>query len=210
MTDSGEFVIVWHSSFQDGNDAGVFGQMYNADGTPDGREFQLHTSTAESQFYPSVTTDNSGAIITAWTDRGWPGAVSSLVARRWAGFRDEVYLVTVDSAAMLRSLDFGNYQPAGLSGQVFEDTDASGQRGPDETGLDGWIVELLDAGTGAVVGTQVTAGVDLNDDGQIDPESEAGLYAFDGLIAGNYQIRQVLPGGWDQTTPASPAYEINL
>jgi hypothetical protein len=39
--DDGRFVIVWSSYGQDGSSYGVYGQRFQADGTPEGTEFQI-------------------------------------------------------------------------------------------------------------------------------------------------------------------------
>jgi hypothetical protein len=65
----------------------------------------------------------------------------------------------------------------------FNDLDGDGVRDPNEPGLDGWTIELLDA-QGQVIRTQVTQSADFNGDQAIDPASEQGLYAFDRLRSG--------------------------
>jgi hypothetical protein len=52
----GRFVIVWESWGQDGNGDGVFGQMFKADGSKSGSEFQANTTTLSDQRNPAVAT----------------------------------------------------------------------------------------------------------------------------------------------------------
>jgi len=66
-------------------------------------------------------------------------------------------------------------------------------------GLSGWTIELVDTSTGLVVATTVTADVDLNTDGTIDPMAEAGLYSLIDLPAGDYELREVPQAGWVQS-----------
>jgi hypothetical protein len=49
VTTGGSFVVVWGSSYQDGDDWGVFGQRYDANGAAAGSEFQVNTYTTYSQ-----------------------------------------------------------------------------------------------------------------------------------------------------------------
>src|SRR5262249_28449919 len=66
--------------------------------------------------------------------------------------------------------------PLTISGQKFDDRNGNGIHDPDEPGLDGWTIQLVNAADGSVVATQTTHNVDLNHDGQIDPQTEQGIY----------------------------------
>jgi hypothetical protein len=71
---NGEFVVVWSSYLQDGSSLGIFGQRYDASGAVQGAEFQVNSSTAESQSAPSVASDADGDFVVVW---GGPGDGSS-------------------------------------------------------------------------------------------------------------------------------------
>src|SRR5688572_31726976 len=62
----GDFVIVWESIGQDGDDEGVYGQRYAADGTPLGAEFQVNTETIGPQSEPDVAMDDAGNFVVVW------------------------------------------------------------------------------------------------------------------------------------------------
>ncbi|MHC4986365.1 MAG: glutaminyl-peptide cyclotransferase, partial [Planctomycetota bacterium] len=98
---------------------------------------------------------------------------------------------------------FAIVSPSRVAGQVFEDVDGDGRRGAGELGLDGRLMELVDADSGVIVATTVTASVDLDGSGAIDPATESGIYEFAGLDAGRYDVRQVLPVGWWQSAPTN-------
>jgi CSLREA domain-containing protein len=66
----------------------------------------------------------------------------------------------------------------GIHGRKFDDLNANGVRDPGEPGLDGWTLELVNPASGEVVASTVTASIDLDGSGDIDPESESGLYSF--------------------------------
>jgi uncharacterized repeat protein (TIGR01451 family) len=86
-----------------------------------------------------------------------------------------------------------------ISGQLFSDDDGNTQQQATELGLNVWTVNLLDD-QNAVVATQVTADLDLNHDGSIDPQTERGRYSFTGVDPGIYHIAAVLQPGYVQTT----------
>jgi len=93
--------------------------------------------------------------------------------------------------------------PARIAGQIFDDANANGRRDATEPGLNGQTVELVDQASGAVVATAVTSQVDLNGDESIDPVTETGLYAFEDLSAAQYEVRLVVNGPWQQSSPTT-------
>ena len=92
------------------------------------------------------------------------------------------------------------YQSCTIEGQQFQDVNGNRVHDAGEPGLDSWTIELCNQYS-QVVGTQVTAGVDRNGDGQIDPVTESGRYHFDDLLPGPYRVEQVMPPGWRQSLP---------
>ncbi len=111
------------------------------------------------------------------------------------------HFVPVSAGESVDGVDFGNQRirPGSISGVKWNDANGNAERDPDEPGLAG-----------------VTIYVDLNDNGVLDsseprtvttadiPETdfdEGGRYRFDGLEAGNYVIREIVPAGFRQTFP---------
>ncbi len=72
---------------------------------------------------------------------------------------------------------------AKIEGQKFQDTNANGVRDPGETGINGWLIAAVDLNGAqqSIAAAQLTHDIDLNGDQVIDPETESGLYVFDGL-----------------------------
>ena len=66
---SGNFVVAWQSSPQDGSGFGVFGQRYANSGAPVGPEFRVNTYTTGDQFQPSVASDTSGNFVVVWRSK---------------------------------------------------------------------------------------------------------------------------------------------
>ncbi len=63
---TGKFVVTWESNAQDGDGFGVYGQIFNADGTQSGSEFQVNTYTTGDQMEPSVTSLSNGQFVVTW------------------------------------------------------------------------------------------------------------------------------------------------
>lgn len=85
MRPDNSFVVVWESGdvfyctgshpsgyCQDGSASGVYGQRFNAAGSPVGPEFLVPTFTANAQFQPVVTTRASGEFVVVWTTTHQP------------------------------------------------------------------------------------------------------------------------------------------
>ncbi len=64
--DNGNVVVVWGSTGQDGSMQGVFGQMFNPQGSKIGSEFQVNQSTPFNQRNPSVAALEQGNFIVSW------------------------------------------------------------------------------------------------------------------------------------------------
>lgn len=83
----GSFVVVWTSSQQDGGASGifdVFGQRFNADGTPVGPEFQVNVTTEGNQRNSDVAMDAQGNFAVVWEGDG-VGDRNGVFGRRFDG-----------------------------------------------------------------------------------------------------------------------------
>jgi hypothetical protein len=79
---SGNFVVAWRSSAQNG---GVFAQRYASSGLPLGPEFRVNTYTPSSQGYPSVASDSSGNFVVVWQSFAPPpGPGAAVFGQRYA------------------------------------------------------------------------------------------------------------------------------
>jgi protocatechuate 3,4-dioxygenase beta subunit/sugar lactone lactonase YvrE len=115
-------------------------------------------------------------------------ALDSLELIDFADFAHEVF---VNPAQNVTGKDFGNQSILGdLSGQKFEDLDGDGVRDAGEPAMANVVVYL-----------------DMNNNGQLDSgESQtttdaAGNYAFNDILPGSYVVREVIPYGYEQTSP---------
>ncbi|MBW4616081.1 MAG: hypothetical protein KME21_22925 [Desmonostoc vinosum HA7617-LM4] len=79
----GNFVITWESSGQDGSADGIYAQRYNADGTPNGGEFQVNSFTTDFQRDPVVAVDANGNFVIVWESIGQDGDLNGVYAQRY-------------------------------------------------------------------------------------------------------------------------------
>jgi hypothetical protein len=70
----GGFVVTWGSSGQDGSGYGVYGQRFNAMGTPRGSEFRVNTFTTGDQNFPSIAALTGGGFVITWASNGQDGS----------------------------------------------------------------------------------------------------------------------------------------
>jgi hypothetical protein len=80
---SGNFVVVWQSSSQDGSLTGIFAQRYASGGAPLGPEFRVNTVTSSNQFAPRVASDGSGNSIAVWTSQLQDGSSFGIYGQRY-------------------------------------------------------------------------------------------------------------------------------
>ena len=79
-----------------------------------------------------------------------------------------------------------------IAGKVFNDANGNGAIDSGESGISG-ITVYNDANNNSA-----------RDAGELSATTDAsGNYIFNGLASGSYKIRQILQGGWSQTTPAN-------
>jgi hypothetical protein len=62
----GGFVVSWMSNGPDGSGWGVYGQRYNSSGVAAGTEFLVNTTTANHQYYPTITAFADSGFVVSW------------------------------------------------------------------------------------------------------------------------------------------------
>ncbi len=67
---NGSFVVVWQSIDQDGYGAGIYGQMFNENGTRYGTEFRVNNYTSYDQLSPAITSLKNGGFAVVWKSHG--------------------------------------------------------------------------------------------------------------------------------------------
>ncbi|HSV14623.1 MAG TPA: SdrD B-like domain-containing protein, partial [Tepidisphaeraceae bacterium] len=108
--------------------------------------------------------------------------------------------VTLASGGSVGNVNFAISVAGSISGFIFEDLNGDGLGEINEPVLPGFDCYL-----------------DLNNNGVYDAASEPrtiagadGIYAFGGLNAGTYVVRQATPAGWTLTGPPAQAWTITL
>jgi hypothetical protein len=103
MDAAGDFVVAWWSNGQDGDDAGVYAQRYNAAGLTQGGEFRVNTYTDNNQWLPSVAMDGVGDFIVTWTNKyGEDGSDYGVYAQRYSTNIYELSATSGDDTLLLR------------------------------------------------------------------------------------------------------------
>ena len=80
---AGNFVVTWSSLSQDGSGYGVFGQRYDAAGTPLGGEFRVNTNTPNAQMAPAVAADAAGDFVVVWQSAAQDGSGYGVFGQRY-------------------------------------------------------------------------------------------------------------------------------
>lgn len=69
MDDSGGFVAVWEGQSPGGHWTEILGQLFTADGSPEGGEFRVNTFTMNRQALPRVAMRPDGGFVVVWHSR---------------------------------------------------------------------------------------------------------------------------------------------
>ncbi len=83
MSATGDYVVTWTGSGQDGSGLGVYAQRYNALGVAQGSEIQVNTTTTGDQSDPTVAMDAAGNFVVTWTSAGQDGDGNGVYAQRF-------------------------------------------------------------------------------------------------------------------------------
>jgi hypothetical protein len=114
---AGNFVVVWSSAGQDGDDFGIFGRRYDAAGVPQGVEFRASTYTTAGQYAPAVAMDAGGRFVVVWWSRYQDGDNYGIFGQRYdaAGqprgteFRANTYTTSAQYGPAVSSDGVGNF-----------------------------------------------------------------------------------------------------
>ncbi|MES9914680.1 MAG: Ig-like domain-containing protein [Candidatus Thiodiazotropha sp. 4PDIV1] len=79
----GGFVIVWQSDNQDSSNNGIFGRIFNADGSARTGEFQINTFTTDDQADPHVATLSGGDFVVVWESSNQDGSGKGVYSQRY-------------------------------------------------------------------------------------------------------------------------------
>jgi hypothetical protein len=220
----GGFVVVWQSQGSSGSDGdafGILGQRYASDGTPVGGEFQVNTTTSDSQESPAVAVGDDGSFVVVWHSVGSAGddaSSTSVQGQRYASdgataggeFQVNTYTTSSQSYPAVAVDAFGDFvvvwQSFGSAGADTSNRSILGQRyASDGTALGGEF-EVNDYTTNA----QRSPAVAVTPDGDFvvtwgslgsygtdssDQSIQARRYASDGTpLGGEFQVNTYTSG----------------
>jgi len=89
--------------------------------------------------------------------------------------------------------------PASIAGTVYSDTNGNGIYNPADTGIADVMVYLDTNNNGILDAGEISANTDVN-----------GNFSFGNLAAGNYTVREVVPGDYAPTGPAAGNISVTL
>ncbi|TAJ94598.1 MAG: calcium-binding protein [Gammaproteobacteria bacterium] len=87
---NGGWVVSWQSYNQDGSAEGIYLQRFAADGATAGGETQVNTTTASSQYYPSIAALPDSGWVVAWESWGQDGSGYGIYVQRFAAVGSKV------------------------------------------------------------------------------------------------------------------------
>jgi protocatechuate 3,4-dioxygenase beta subunit len=172
---------------------GVKWNDLNGDGVKDEGEPLLPGWTMELTGTPNATTVTNADGYYAFTGLGVGSyTVTEVMKPGWermfpfAGVHTVV--VAVGDLGGEEERNFGNYSPPAISGVVWNDLDADGEKDAGESLLPGWTIVL----SGTASAMTVTDG--------------NGAYIFRDLAPGTYTVAEVIasPDDWQQSSPSNP------
>ncbi|MDA1050683.1 MAG: Ig-like domain-containing protein [Planctomycetota bacterium] len=112
----------------------------------------------------------------------------------------------------IATIDIGAYELLAeqelyeIHGTKWEDVNGDGRRNSDEPGLSGVMI-YADLDNDGVLDPAEPSTITVEDD-PATPEDETGTYRLSGLPLGPVVVREVVPDGWEQTTPNPPLVTI--
>ncbi len=83
MDADGDFVVVWESFGQDGDNTGIYGRRYNDNGVALDTEFLVNSHTISRQNRPSVAMDADGDFVVVWQSYNQDGFYESVFGQRY-------------------------------------------------------------------------------------------------------------------------------
>jgi hypothetical protein len=85
MDTAGNYIVVWESFAEDGDDYGIYGQLYTAGGTANGSQFKISQTTSGEggQRLPDVDMADNGDFVVVWMSDGEDNDGFGIYGRRY-------------------------------------------------------------------------------------------------------------------------------
>ncbi len=122
--ENGGFVVAWTSYRQDGDEDGIYGQVFDSSGIKTGVEFQVNTYTTKSQGGSSVAGLENGGFVITWHSYGQDGdsygtygqMFDSFGIKKGLEFQVNTYTYSNQFNPSISSLENGDFVIAWQSG----------------------------------------------------------------------------------------------
>ncbi len=151
--EDGGFVVSWQSNGQDGDGYGIFGQRYDASGNTVGSEFQVNTTTSNSQEFSTGVGLSDGGFLIAWTSNMQDGSGYGVFGQRFdqsgnsIGNEFQINTYTTNDQDRISLAQLAN-------GNVIATWDSEGQDGSG----DGVFAQIIDVGATSSIDIRTTSG----------------------------------------------------
>lgn len=80
-----KFIVIWESFKQDGSGYGLYGRIFNSDGTPNTNEFQINTFISDYQWYGDLDVFADDSFIVVWCSWEQDGDDGGIYVQRFNG-----------------------------------------------------------------------------------------------------------------------------
>ncbi len=81
---SGDFVVTWRDTGQDGSNSGIFARRFSSAGAAQGAEFQVSTRTVGYEAFPMVGIGTDGDFVVAWQSYAQDDPLYGVFARSFS------------------------------------------------------------------------------------------------------------------------------
>jgi hypothetical protein len=110
-TQDGGFLALWMSAYQDGSGWGCYGQKFDSEGVPVGKEFKVNQVVTHDQLYPQLSVLDTGDVVVTWTSAGPGGPGSEIYVQRYSTlpvFNESPVLTDASPRADARHVPIGH------------------------------------------------------------------------------------------------------
>ena len=115
---SGNFVVSWVDTGQDGSSNGVIGRRFTAAAAPRSAEFRVNTYTTQRQWFPFTAIDPVGNFLVSWESQVQDGSQTGVYAQGYGGLVPSGLRVTDGAEGVLEPGETVGVRPAWLNVNV--------------------------------------------------------------------------------------------
>ena len=212
----GGFVVAWTSYNQDGDESGIYGQLYGVGGIRVGAEFQVNTYTEHYQQNQAITALNDGGFVVTWQSYGQDGDSNGIYAQRYdadgtvngAEFQVNAYTTGAQGSPSTTAINYGGFVIAWATSS--QDGDGSGiyaQRYDADGTINGAEFQVNTYTTSEQFSPSTAA---LSDDGFVITWTSSGQDGDSyGIYAQRYDADGTVNGAEFQVNTYTTSYQTN-